>query len=72
MLTELGDPMRLAAGYTGRPLHLIGPAVYPDWLRLVKLLLGIIVPLSMAGSALAQALVGDESEAIGASSPPPS
>jgi hypothetical protein len=65
VLTELGDPMRLAAGYTGRPLHLIGPAVYPDWVRLVKLLLGIIVPLSMAGSALAQALLGDEGQAVG-------
>ena len=29
-LTELGDPVRLAAGYTDRPLHLIGPGVYPS------------------------------------------
>ena len=32
VLVELGDPVRLAAGYSGRPLHLIGPGVYPEWL----------------------------------------
>ncbi|WP_392542510.1 permease prefix domain 1-containing protein [Oryzobacter telluris] len=44
VLVELGDPMRLAAGYTGSPLHLIGPAVYPQWRRLVTLLLWTVVP----------------------------
>lgn len=44
-LTALGDPMRVAAGYTGRPLHLIGPAVYPDYVRLLRLLLMIVVPI---------------------------
>ena len=28
VLVELGDPLRLAAGYSGRPLHLIGPVSY--------------------------------------------
>ena len=30
MLIELGDPDKLAAGYTDRPLHLIGPRYYLD------------------------------------------
>ena len=34
-LTELGDPAALAARYTGATLHLIGPQVYPIWLRTV-------------------------------------
>lgn len=44
-LTELGDPVRLAAGYSGRQLQLIGPGLYPDYLRLLTLLLAIVVPL---------------------------
>lgn len=45
VLVELGDPMRLAASYSGRPLHLLGPAVYPQWRRLVTVLLWAVVPL---------------------------
>lgn len=44
-LVELGEPTRLAAGYTGRPLYLLGPGVYPEWLRLVKVLLALVVPI---------------------------
>ena len=29
VLTDLGDPDKLAAGYTDRPLHLIGPRLLP-------------------------------------------
>lgn len=47
VLVELGDPIRLAAGYTGRPLHLIGPRVYPEWRRLVTLLLSVVVPIAV-------------------------
>ncbi|MBM6400347.1 permease prefix domain 1-containing protein [Phycicoccus sonneratiae] len=45
VLVELGDPIRLAAGYTGRPLHLVGPALYPEWRRLVTVLVAVVVPL---------------------------
>jgi len=45
VLAELGDPVRLAAGYTGRPLFLIGPAVYPQWRRVITVLLSALVPL---------------------------
>ena len=44
-LTDLGDPMRVSAAYTGRGLHLIGPAVYPDYVRLLRLLLVTVVPV---------------------------
>jgi hypothetical protein len=62
VLTELGDPDVLAAGYTGRVLHLIGPRYYMDWWRLLKLLLWI-VPVCTAfavalGQLIAMAAIG--------------
>jgi len=63
VLTELGDPEILAAGYTGRQLHLIGPRYYLDWWRLLKLLLWIVIPCAGAavalGKVLSDAPVGD-------------
>ena len=59
VLVELGDPLRLAAGYSGRPLHLIGPGVYPEWLRLVRVLLVVIVPISVIGTLVARLFVED-------------
>ncbi|MFD6860266.1 permease prefix domain 1-containing protein [Rhodococcus sp. NPDC060086] len=41
VLTELGDPDRLAAEYAGRPLYLIGPELYLGWRRLLAVLLWI-------------------------------
>ncbi|NLU65510.1 hypothetical protein HCA61_25105 [Rhodococcus sp. HNM0563] len=41
VLTELGDPDRLAAEYLERPLYLIGPGLYLDWRRLLSVLLWI-------------------------------
>lgn len=46
-LTELGDPERLAASYADRPLHLIGPAYFLVWKRLLITLL-IWVPAILA------------------------
>jgi len=68
VLTELGDPEKLAAGYTGRQLHLVGPRYYLDWWRLLKLLLWIVIPCAGAGVALGQVL-GDApvGEVIGSS-----
>lgn len=64
VLTELGDPAVLAAGYADRPLHLIGPRYYLTWWRLLKALL-IIVPLcALGGVAVAQALIGSPVETI--------
>ncbi len=58
VLAGLGDPDGLAAGYADRPLHLIGPRYYLDWLRLVKLLLWIVPVCAAVGVALGQVLSG--------------
>ena len=58
VLTELGDPARLAASYADRPLHLIGPRFYLAWQRLLKLLLCIIPPLAGAGVAIGEVISG--------------
>lgn len=58
VLIELGDPDKLAAGYLDRPLWLIGPRYYLDWLRLLKLLLWIVPVCAAFGVALGQVLSG--------------
>ncbi|RLV56193.1 hypothetical protein D9V41_07075 [Aeromicrobium phragmitis] len=56
-LSDLGDPLRLAAEYRGRPMQLIGPRYYFIWLRLLVTLLaivpaaiGVIAALAAAGA----------------------
>lgn len=67
VLTELGDPDKLAAGYLDRPLWLVGPRYYLDWLRLLKVLLWIVPVCAAFGVALGQVLSGaGVGEAIGA------
>lgn len=56
VLTELGDPARLAAGYVERPLHLIGPALFLDYIRLLRTLLVIVVPIAAAAVLVVQLL----------------
>ena len=56
VLTELGDPAVLAAGYADRPLQLIGPRYYLPWARLLKRLLIIIPPIVFVLVAFAQVL----------------
>jgi hypothetical protein len=60
VLTELGDPAALAAGYAGRPLALIGPAHYLTWLRLLKLLLAVGLPVAVVINVLARILGGTQ------------
>ncbi|MDQ0644472.1 permease prefix domain 1-containing protein [Microbacterium murale] len=68
VLTGLGDPGILAAGYADRPLHLIGPRYYLAWWRLLKLLLIIVPVCAVVGVAIAQAVNGASvGEIIGAS-----
>ncbi|UYM06489.1 HAAS signaling domain-containing protein [Solicola gregarius] len=54
VITELGDPIRLAARYTGRPLALIGPALYPTYVRVLTLLLSTVLPLVTAVSVIVE------------------
>jgi hypothetical protein len=45
-LVELGDPDALAAQYMDKTRFLIGPRLYPEWERLLRLLLPIVVPIA--------------------------
>lgn len=66
VLTELGDPIRLAAGYADRPLHLIGPAVFLDYQRVLTLLVSIVPPIAMGGVLLGGLLGGTPLPRLGA------
>jgi hypothetical protein len=46
VLTGLGDPARLAAGYAEIPLHLIGPALFLDYVRTLRVLAATVLPLT--------------------------
>ncbi|MEV7609918.1 permease prefix domain 1-containing protein [Microbacterium sp. NPDC089320] len=58
VLTELGDPGILAAGYADRPLHLIGPKYYLVWWRLLKLLLWIVPTCAFVGVMIGKLVEG--------------
>ncbi len=67
VLTDLGDPDKLAAAYTDRPSWLIGPRYYFEWWRLTKLLWWIVPACAAFGVSLAQVLDGASiGEVIGA------
>lgn len=59
VLESLGDPEQLAASYTDRPLHLIGPRYYLAWLRLLKILLLSVVPAVGGAVVLGQVIAGE-------------
>ncbi|WP_342527747.1 hypothetical protein MKY84_03380 [Chryseomicrobium sp. FSL W7-1435] len=52
-LRQLGDPVLLASRYLERPLHLIGPALYPTFISILK----IVLPIALIVSGLT-ALLG--------------
>ncbi|MFC9686866.1 HAAS signaling domain-containing protein [Streptomyces sp. NPDC056948] len=58
VLTEMGDPIRLAAQYADRPLALIGPGFYPTYIRLLTVLLSTVLPVVTAVSAVLDVLDG--------------
>ncbi|HEX6681368.1 MAG TPA: permease prefix domain 1-containing protein [Candidatus Limnocylindrales bacterium] len=58
VLADLGDPARLAAGYADRPMHLIGPGLYLDYVRLLAALLVIVVPAVAGVVGFARVLQG--------------
>ena len=67
VLEELGNPTKLAAGMTGRPLYLIGPELFIAYRHILLLLLGIVVPIVGVVQAVV-AISGDAGigQAIGA------
>lgn len=60
VLTEMGDPIRLAARYADRPLALIDPDLYPTYVRLLTVLLATVVPLVTVISTVADVLEHNE------------
>jgi MFS family permease len=73
-LTELGDPGVLAARYTDQTRYLIGPGLYPEWRRLLTILLPILIPIIaivtnaatlLGGSTIGEAIVAAGGAAIG-------
>lgn len=58
VLAELGDPARLAARYTDRPLHLIGPELYLDYVRVLKALLSAVLPVLFVAAGIVRFLDG--------------
>lgn len=65
VLTELGNPDRLAARYADRRLQLIGPTYYLVWLRLLKLLLSFIPAIVGVVVAVVMVFEGKGFGAIG-------
>ncbi|BCB88277.1 permease prefix domain 1-containing protein [Phytohabitans suffuscus] len=64
VLTDLGDPARLAAGYADRPLQLIGPALFLDYTRLLSALLVTVVPAVAAVVGLLRAVDGASASTV--------
>ncbi|WP_189080685.1 permease prefix domain 1-containing protein [Mangrovihabitans endophyticus] len=64
VLTDLGEPARLAAGYADRPLHLIGPGFYVEYTKLLRVLLVTVVPAAAAGVGLARVLLRRDASAV--------
>ncbi len=58
VLTALGDPARLAAGYADRPLYLIGPALFLDYVRLLRALTVTVLPITGLAVVTVQVLRG--------------
>lgn len=50
VLAELGDPARMAAGYADPQRSLVGPELFPAYIRTLKVIAAIAVP-AMAGLA---------------------
>ena len=58
-LLALGDPDRLAASYAQRPAMLIGPKYYFDYVRLLKVLYAIVLPITVVAVAVAHVIARD-------------
>lgn len=59
VLVELGDPALLAARYRGSRRSLIGPELYPHWVRTTRLVASIVVPV-VAIFALVAGIVAND------------
>ena len=64
VLLELGDPMRLAADYSNKPLYLIGPDHFPTYIRLLKILAATVLPVIGVAVMLGSFLSGGDAGEI--------
>lgn len=60
-LVELGDPNLLAARYVERPRALVGPELFPEYVRTLKVVGAIVVPILTALAILGAAFDEDPS-----------
>jgi hypothetical protein len=63
VLVELGDPVLLSREYAGTPRHLIGPHLYDDYVRLLKALALVVLPVVLTVVALVN--VGVDGDGLG-------
>jgi len=63
-IAELDDPARMSAGYTGKPLHLIGPVVFPAYVRLLRTLAITVLPVLAVVVAVVQVADGSSAGAV--------
>ncbi len=59
VIVELGNPNRLAARYVATPRALIGASLFPEYLRVLKLVWIIAVPLVTALAVAGELIDGD-------------
>lgn len=57
-LEELGDPVRLAGRLGNRPNYLVGPELYPDLVKLLRVILGATIPFVLLGMLIADTVEG--------------
>ncbi|MGR9049529.1 HAAS signaling domain-containing protein [Halobacillus faecis] len=61
VLQELGDPVKLAHGYSEKPMHLIGPRYYDTYISLIKMILPIAITISLI-TLVAENIIGSVDE----------
>lgn len=60
VLADLGDPESLARQYGGRPSYLIGPAIYPDYIKLIRVLPPIVLPIVLVANLIGRLTADDD------------
>ena len=61
VLTELGDPSRIASRYVEQPRALVSHEVFPEYLRVLKLVAFIAVPIVTTIAVIGEAFADDPS-----------
>jgi hypothetical protein len=59
VIVELGDPAVLARRYADQPQHLVGPEIYPAFMRLMTWVVPLVAVVSIASSSMTYATTDD-------------